>query len=41
MEDVKEAEPIVVEEPQKKKPGRPKKIEASPSENVEFAIPNE
>lgn len=30
-----------VEEPKKRSPGRPKKVEASPSENVEFAIPNE
>lgn len=40
---VEEAVPVVeaVEEPKKRGPGRPKKVEASPSENVEFALPTE
>lgn len=33
------AEPVAEVVEEKKKPGRPKKVEASPSENVEFAIP--
>lgn len=42
-EEVKDeavAAPVVeaVEEPKKRSPGRPKKEEASPSENVEFAV---